>query len=151
MHMQRYLYRGVNSDLYEATGGKLVPKAPGAAFKQHAYFGGEWYFGDGSVFGDSERNAVIQHQRNSAKNPGPGVSTTPSFENAKVYATHAGKYGSGYIFKIDTELLQNYEVSAYVVAEHATLPAIPGDEEVILVAEAFAALPTGIVVEVVEV
>jgi hypothetical protein len=149
--MQRYLYRGVNPDLYRKTDGKLIPKGPGVPFQQHAYFGGDWYFGDGSVFGESQANAVIQHQRDSEKSPGPGVSTTPSFENAKMYATHAGKYASGYVFRIDTETLEGYEVSAYVVAEHATIPAIPSDEEVILVAKDFGALPIGIVVEIVEV
>lgn len=149
--MQRYLYRGVNPNLYQATGGKLVPKSPRVSFKQHAHFGGDWYFGDGSVFGESERNAVIQHQRDSTTNPGAGVSTTPSFDNAKVYATHAGKYTSGYVFRIDTEVLQRYDVSAHVVAEHVTLPAIPGDEEVILVAKDYGTLPSEIIAEVVEV
>ncbi len=149
--MQRYLYRGVNPDLYRATGGQLVPKASGVPFKQYVYFGGGSYFGDGTVFGQSERNAIIQHQRDSAKNPGAGVSTTPFFENAKVYATHKGKYTSGYVFKIDSELLDAYYVSRYVVAEHATSPAIPEDEEVILVAQDFGPLPSQIVVEVMDV
>lgn len=103
------------------------------------------------MYGESERNAVIQHQRDSAKNPGAGISTTPFFENAKVYATHKGEYSSGYVFKIDSELLGEYNVSKYVVAEHATSPAIPGDQEVILVAQDFGPLPNQIIVDVVEV
>ena len=147
----RYLFRGVNPELYKATGGQLVPKAMGVPFKQSIYWGGDSYFGDGSVFGDSETNSVIQRQRDSNKHPTSGVSTSPSFEKAKDYATHRGKYGSGYVYKIDTELLEKYAVSAYGVAEHASSPAIPKDEEIILVAKDFGVLPSQIVAEVVKV
>lgn len=149
--MDRYLYRGVNLSLYEATNGKLVPKASGQPFRQATYFGGDTYFGDGTVYGESERNAVILHQRDSNKHQTSGISTTPVYENAKRYATHDGKYSSGYIYKIDTELLASNGVIYYVVEEHATMPAIPGDKEVILVARDFGTLPVEIVVEVVTV
>ena len=91
---------------------------------------------------------MVQHQRDSSKYPTSDVSTTPSLENARRYATHDKKYESGYVYKIDSDLLEKYGVAAYVVADHATLPAIPGDEEVILVALDFAALPSEIIVEV---
>lgn len=149
--MDRYLYRGVNLSLYEATNGKLVPKAIGLPFKQETYFGGDIYFGDGTVYGESERNAVIQHQRDSNKHQTSGISTTPVYENAKRYATHDGKYSSGYIYKIDIELLGSNGVSYYVVEEHATMPSIPEDKEVILVARDFGILPIEIVVEVIAV
>ncbi len=55
------------------------------------------------------------------------------------------------MYKVDTELLEEYGVSNYIVADHATAPAIPGDEEVILVAKDFGVLPSEIVVEVLEV
>jgi hypothetical protein len=55
------------------------------------------------------------------------------------------------VYKIDTELLEKCGVSAYSVSEHATAPAIPDDEEVILVAKDFGPLPSEIVVEVFEV
>lgn len=145
--MRRYLYRGVNPELHKTNAGRLVPKANGTPFKQSAYWG-DFYWGDGSTWGESEANAVIQHQRDSGKYPSSGVSTTPSLENAKRYATHDGKYESGYIYKIDPDLLEKYGVSAYAVADHATLPAIPGDEEIILVARDFGPLPTEIIVEV---
>jgi hypothetical protein len=148
--MDRYLYRGVNPSLYEATNGMLVPKAIGQPFKQSTYFGGDNYYGDGSVFGESERNAVIQHQRDSDNHQTSGVSTTPFYENARRYATHNGKYSSGYIYKIDTQLLESHGISYFVVAEHATKPAIPEDKEVILVAKDFGVLPIEIIVEVIE-
>jgi len=149
--MHRYLYRGVNPELYKRTNGQLLPKAVGEPFKKATYFGGDWYFGDGSVLGESERNAVVQHQRDSNKNLTSGISTTPIFDNAKRYATHNGTYSSGYIYKIDTELLQVHGVSHYAVAEHATMPTIPGDEEIILAAKDFGSLPAGIVLEVLEI
>ncbi len=74
--MQRYLYRGVNSELHKTNGGKLVPKVIGVPFKQNVYWG-RFCWGDGRVFGESETNAVVQHQRDSSQNPTSGISTTP--------------------------------------------------------------------------
>jgi hypothetical protein len=148
--MQRYLYRGVNPEIHKTNDGKLVPKGIGLPFKQGAYYGGSYYC-DGSVYGESETNAVVQHQRDSSRNPTSGISTTPSLENARQYATHHGKYQSGYVYQIDTELLDEYGVSKYKVADHAMSPAIPGDEEVILVAKDFDVLPSEIIVDVIEV
>jgi hypothetical protein len=51
----RYLYRGVNAELHQATGGRLAPKASGEKFERGVYLGEERYWGDGSVFGHSER------------------------------------------------------------------------------------------------
>lgn len=149
--MTRYLYRGANPDLYRRTGGKLKPKAEGEPFKRHVYFGGETYFNDGSVYGESERNAVIMHQRNSSKYPTAGVSTTPIYENAVRYATHDGKHESGYVYKIDATLLESHGVTAYPVDHHAVKPQIPEDQEVILVARDFGELPVEIIIEVIEV
>ncbi len=148
--MDRFLFRGVNAELHRQNEGKLVPKARGKPFKSHAYWGdAEW--NDGSVWGESERNTVIQHQRDSSKHETSGVSTTPNFENACRYATHNGKYPNGFVYKIDSSLLTEHEVTSYVVEEHATQPAILGDKEIILVAKDFGVLPAGIVVEVSEV
>ncbi len=149
--MAQYLYRGVNPDLYRSTGGKLRPKACSEDFKRPVYYGEEVYYGDGTVYGESERNAVIMHQRDSSKYRTSGVSTTPIYENAVRYATHNGKHPSGYVYKIDTTLLEAHGVKAYSVDQHAVKPAIPEDQEVILVASDFGALPDEIIVEVVAV
>lgn len=149
--VQRYLYRGVNAELHRANAGRLLPKELGVPFTKAIYWGGEHYWGDGSTWGESATNAVIQHQRDSNRNPTSGVSTTPSMENARRYATHLGKYLSGYVYKIDTQLLEHHSVSAYSVSEHATVATIPDDEEVILVAKDFGPLPSEIIVEVSEV
>ena len=149
--MQRYLYRGVNSELHEANSGRLIPKSLGAPFRQGVYWDTNFYWDDGCTFGESSRNAVIQHERDSSKNPTSGMSTTPLMENAKRYATHNGKYRSGYVYKIDTELLEEYGVAKYVVVDYATWPAVPENQEVILVAKDFSILPSEIVVELIEV
>ncbi len=149
--MERYLYRGVNPDLHAKTGGKLEPKRSGQEFRREVYYGEEVYYGNGSTYGESETNAAIMHQRDSSKYPSSGVSTTPIFENAKSYATHGGKYQRGYVYKIDTTLLEPARVKAYPVGDHAVQPAIPSDREVILVAADYGALPQEIVVEVIEV
>jgi len=147
----RFLYRGVNENLYRATETKLSPRAPGQEFKRSIYFGEEAYWGDGSVHGESETNAVIMHQRNSAKYPTSGISTTPIFENAARYATHDGKYHSGCVYKIDVNLLSQCGVKAFPVDQHAVRPAIPNDREIILVANDFGTLPDEIIIEIIEV
>lgn len=141
----RYIYRGINPDLYRDTGGRLVPKACGESFKRSAYYGGEVYYSDGSTYDESERNAVIMHQRDSSKYPTSGISTTPIRENAVRYATHDGKYSTGHVYKIDTALLEENGVTAYPVDQHAKKPAIPDDQEIILVARDFGALPEEII------
>ena len=83
----RYLYRGVNADLHKSTGGRLVPKSLGQKFERRAYWGEKRYWGDRSVYGLSERNAVIMHQRDSTKYPTSGISTTPNYEHAVRYAS----------------------------------------------------------------
>lgn len=149
--MTRYLYRGANPDLHRRTGGKLKPKAEGEVFRRPVYYGEEAYYGDGIVYGKSERNAVIMHQRDSSKNPTAGISTTPIYKNAVRYATHDGKHESGYVYKIDTTLLEAHGVTAYPVVEHAEKPLIPGDQEVILVAHDSGELPDEIIIEVTKV
>ena len=151
LEQPRYLYRGVNPDMFRSTSGKLLPKALNEKFERPIYYGEDAYYGDGTVYGRSERNAVIMHQRDSTKYPTSGVSTTPIFENAVRYATRKGEYSSGYVFKIDMTLLERYQVKVIWVDQHAVSPAIPEDREVILVAHDFGALPNEIVAEVIEV
>jgi hypothetical protein len=149
--MERYLYRGVNPKLYIATDGKLIPKESGKPFKRFVCYGDDVYYGSGNTHGESEANAVIMHQIDSSKYPSSGISTTPVFENAKLYATDKGKHASGHIYKIDTNLLGAAHVKAYPVDDHAVQPAIPDDKEIILVAEKFGTLPNEIIVEIIEI
>lgn len=128
-----------------------MPKAVGVPFKQGVYWDSNWYWDDGSTFGESSTNAIIQHERDSSRNPTSGVSTTPLMWVAKCYATACGKFQSGYLYKIDTELLEKYGVLKHPVANHAAWPKLPCTEEVILVARDFGVLPSEIVVEVIEI
>lgn len=147
--MERYLYRGVNSEMHERTEGQLIPKALGHPFKRAGKYG-QFKYGE-ITYGKSTKNAVVGHQKDSSSFPSSGVSTTPIFENAKEYATHKGKYSSGYVYKIDTHQLSHAGVEAHIVSEHAPMPSIPEDEEVILVASDYGALPSDIVVEIIKV
>jgi len=112
------------------------------------YYGEETYYGDGSTYGESTANAILMHQRNSTRYPSSGVSTTPNIENARTYATHNNCWG--YIYKIDTNLLEEAGVTMYEVRDHAAQPAIPGDSDVILVARDHGPLPPEVVVEVID-
>lgn len=149
--MDRYLYRGVNHTLHQKTEGKLIPRESGKPFKRFVYYGEEVYYGGGNTYRESEANAVIMHQIDSSRYPSSGISTTPIFENAKLYATHNGRYDSGFVYKIDTNLLEAASVKAYPVDDHAVKPTVPGDKEVILVAKDYMELPNEIIVEIIEV
>jgi len=146
--MPRYLYRGVNAKIHAKNGGRLVPKMIGAEFKRDVYYSEEVYYGDGSTYGKSTANAALMHQRDSARYPTSGVSTTPHIENARTYATHNDC--SGYVYKIDTGLLEAAGVTMHDVRDYAAQPAIPGDSEVILVARDHGPLPPEVVVEVID-
>ena len=103
-----------------------------------------------AFWGESESNAVIEHQQHQAGFPTSGVSTTPSLDRARFYATRGGALSRGFIYKIDTTLLAERGVKAYIVNDIVPMPSVPEDNEVILVAEDFGLLPGDIVVEVVE-
>ena len=146
----KYLFRGVSEELYRKLGGKLIPKVQ-APF-EHCFIAGEGIrAGDGAVVGRTARNAVIRHQLGQAGFPTSGVSTTPHFERARFYATGGGLHAAGYVNKIDRELLAANGVYEFIIAEYATNPSVPEDDEVILVASGHRELPAVIVVEVISV
>ncbi len=108
-------------------------------------YGGGTHWSDGSVYGDSDRNAVVQHQKDSSKYPTSGISTTPNYDNAASYAKGSKGTSEGYVYTIDTALLEKFNVAPYIVDEHANKPTKPEDNEVILVAEDFGCIPVGII------
>ena len=126
-----------------------MPKTISKPFEHMAKFG-QFKFGE-HTFGKSQKNAVVGHQKASSKFPSSWISTTPIFENAKIYATHGSKYQFGYVFKIDTERLKSAGVSAYIVSEFTAKPEIPIDKEIILVGRDFGVLPQDIVLEIIKV
>jgi len=69
--MERFLYRGVNAELYERTEGRLVPKAIGQAFERSLMYGQGFKYGEGT-YGTSTQNAVVGHQKDSAAFPTSG-------------------------------------------------------------------------------
>ena len=155
--LPRTLYRGFARAAYEKTAGGLRPRAPGVPF-EHCFKAGEILrpstgevlkAGVGAVAGLSDTNAALRHQAD----PGDrnwrdsGISTSPYRDRAVYYAT-AGNCGQpGCFLVVDTKLLSWHAVTAYRVAEIATTPSIPDDDEYILVAADFCDLPEAIVVD----
>jgi len=150
----KYLYRGVSEEMHKKNEG-LQPK--GTSLSRGIIIGEERNGGDdvivgiGEVVGDSKNNAITMHQRNSTKWPSSGVSTTPYFERAKIYATHSGQQKKGFVYKIDRGLLEKNDVAEYKVTNYTTSPQIPEDDEVILVSNNNGALPRRIVIKVINV
>lgn len=133
--------------MHQRLNGSLAPK-DNEEFKRSPEYGrAEW---GNATCGHNDTNAAIEHQQHQAGYPTSGISTTPIMGRAKVYATRDGQYDHGYIYVIDRNLCAEYEVSVYVVSEVVPKPYIPEDEEVILVASEFGALPTEIIVDVFE-
>jgi len=142
----RYLFRGVSADLDSQLKGKLKPK-------QHGTFAYEFTADTTEITCDNDRitmapsevNAVHRHQLSQKGYPTSGISTSPIFEVAKQYAK--GKAGNltGYVYKIDRELLESLGVKEFIVADLVANPAVPEDEEVVLVCGG--ELPANIVIE----
>ena len=150
-----FLYRGFDPDRYVESAGGLAPRAPGQPFK-HTFHAGEVMdaargrvltVDDGVVAGDSDVNATIRHQSDPEHGwKDSGISTTPFQHRAEHYATHAGARANGEVLVIDTSLLARNRVIPYRVRTAAGKPAVPEDDEYILVAGDCGALPEAIVV-----
>lgn len=149
----RYLYRGISEEIHKKREG-LQPK--GASFYRGIIIGERQEGGDGFVIGEGKvgnsiDNAVIAHQRDSGAFPSSGVSTTPFFARAKIYATHKGKQEKGFVYKIDRVLLVEKGVVEHRVADYTQYSEIPEDDEVVLVSNNNGALPQEIVIEVISI
>lgn len=98
-------------------------------------------------------NQVIKHQTDSSCFLTSGISTTPKYERALYYAKNGDIKSSetGFVYKINRGLLQDYSISEYIVADFIEKPNIPEDLEIILVAQDFGILDQNIVVEIIEV
>ena len=144
-----FLYRGVSKDLHKKNEGKLVPK--GRQFKSHLYPSEYLFPSDRLIIGESEQNAAINHQIGGQRDA--GISTTPIFDRAKYYATHINDLitTDGCVYVIDRSKLGKFGIEEKIVSELVEYPKIPEDEEVILVAKDRGVLPSGIVVETMEV
>ena len=145
----RFLYRGVSRNQYNRDGG-LRPKSVGS-FSYVFRADGSIRAGEGAVAGKTESNAVLRHQLRQEGFPTAGISTTPLVERAAYYATkgHSGQVGR--VVKIDRTLLPTLGIREYIVREWVENPAIPLDDEVILVVPDGGALPPEVVIEIVDV
>jgi hypothetical protein len=145
-----YLYRGVTTRLHNQNAGRLMPKKV-EDFKYTFKWGEKGATWGGITWGHSTHNAIAKHQLNQEGFPTSGISTTPHFERAIIYARGKSGYSSGYIYEIDRSLLAHHGVSEYIVADYVRQPSIPEDEEVILVAQDFGALPSSVIVEIISI
>ncbi len=139
------VYRGVNAKHHKRLKGVLKPKESVPFIKGAKWDEAEW---DNAYWDKNYKNAVVTHQLHQAGLPTSGISTTPSIFRAIFYATHAGRYSDGYIYSIDLAKCCEHSVSIYYVTELVSHPSIPEDDEVILVAQDFGALPVEVIVDV---
>ncbi|MCK4705045.1 MAG: hypothetical protein KAT90_06165 [Gammaproteobacteria bacterium] len=145
-----FLYRGVNANLYQKLNGKILPKPEKAGQQFHSYVcagAPHAVCGSGIVAGESVRNTVILHQWGQKGHPTSGVSSSPKKERAKFYALGDGNT-KGYIYTLSVNSLRKEGVMIYKVSEHATNPAVPEDDEHILVASDFGEIPTMAIVSI---
>ncbi len=155
--LPQYLYRGFAWAAYGKTAAGLRPRAPGVAF-EHCFKAGEIVrpsvgeilkAGVGAVAGLSDVNAAFRHQADPDDRAwcDSGISTSPDRDCAVYYATGGSAGQAGCVLVVDTTLLSRHAVTAYRVAEIATTPSVPDDDEYILVASNFGDLPEAIVVD----
>jgi hypothetical protein len=146
--MSRYLYRGVSVELDFELCGKLKPKQQGEFLYEFTADSTELTCDNGRItLVSSEVNAVHRHQLLQKGYPTSGISTSPRFEVARKYAKGILGYMEGYIYKIDRSLLPSMGIMEYVVSEFVANPAVPEDEEVILVSDDGGELSENIIIE----
>lgn len=130
-----YLYRGVSLSMFQELDGKLMPKQMCDPFSSIPCAGDPHAVcGSGIVAGDASINSVVFHQWRQLGLPTSGVSFTPFWERAKFYAFSGGRNLEGYIFKISVKKLIEASVLVYKVNDLVPHPAVPDDDEHILVA-----------------
>lgn len=150
MRSERFLFRGANLQMHASTGGRPRRKT-GAPFSYTFHWdepGSRW--DSGQTWDDSTANAVIRHQLNQEGYPTAGVSTTPHFERAVLYAMGPCGTQDGVVYKIDRIKCREHGIVAYKVAEYARWPSVPGDDEVILVPPS-ECLPLHVIIDVISV
>lgn len=147
--LMELLFRGVNEEIYRARGNSLIPKNGNKPFPRYAYMGDPHAMcGSGIECGQSLKNTVIGHQWNQNGIGTSGISTTPHFERAKFYALCNGTYNIGFVLKLSVPAIRDSGVSMYRVNDLVPFPAAPEDDECILVAKDFGAIPEIVIVEI---
>ena len=128
--MKNELYRGISKEKFERDGRLLKPNIVGPFESTFSLDDGHC-LDEGLTLDSSVNNSVVKHQKDSGKYPTSGISTTPLYERAKHYASHAGRK-NGLIFVIDRNLFSEYNVDEFVVSDFVPIPNVPEDKEVIL-------------------
>ncbi len=135
--------------MFQKLGGKLKPKKLGESFSSIPRAGDPHAVcNSGIVAGDASINSVVFHQWQQRGFPTSGISSTPFMYRAKFYALSGGKDSEGYIFKILVKELIRASVSIFRVNELVPHPAIPDDDEHILVADNFGELPKQVIASI---
>jgi len=129
--MDGILYRGIHESRFSGVKSALAPKELGLFTKGPKWGVAQW---NTSTWGTSTINAVIEHQHAQAGLSTSGLSTTPFFERARVYALGRAATGCGYVLFIDFEKCRELGLEQYRVNTLVRNPAVPEDDEVILVA-----------------
>jgi hypothetical protein len=132
--ISEFLFRGVSEEFHRANGGLLTPKVQGPFTYEFHWDESGLTFDSGATWDSTPTNAVIRHQLNQEGFPTSGISTTPHFERAVLYARSREGTSGGYVFKINRQALKTEGVEQFVVSKFCP-PSIPEDDEVILVIE----------------
>lgn len=145
------LSRGVSEVLYKQLAGELRPKQTGAFVYAYSYGEDGAMYDSGVQYGETFANAVHRHQWKQEGLPTSGIYTTTIRERARFYALSGGNATRGYIYEIDANVLHQHRVRAFRVADHVPKPAVPEDDEHILVSEDGGAISATVILRVVEV
>lgn len=143
--VSRFLFRGVSAERFSDVVASLCPKSVGAFVAPLNWDEFNW---DEAEWDTTELNAVVRHQWEQRGLPTSGISTTPILERAGFYAQSGSSSGTGFVLVIDRQLLREHSVREFVVSELVQSPAVPEDNEVILVAANGGGIPEAVVVEV---
>jgi hypothetical protein len=142
-----FLYRGETEAFHQNNGYRLKPKLQGPFEAGFHWDEPDLQWDSGATWDTSEANAVLRHELKQKGFPTSGISTTPDFERAVVYARGKDGRSPGLVAKIDASLLAAHGVRQLVVANVARSPSVPSDAEVILVTKDGAPLPEEVIVE----
>ena len=138
------LYRALRTEEI-AAGNLLIPKGQGP-FSENPRLGIDTRLP--FVLGPTDEHAVRQHQWQQNGFPTKGISTTPHFERACMYAK-----SKRIIAVIDRQLFTEYGIREYHVnAVLGAFPediAFPEDDEVIIVCENDGPLPREIIIDII--
>ena len=146
-----FLYRGSTEAFHRRNGDQLRAKAVGPFEFTFRWDQQDVRWDSGATWDTSMANAVMRHQLNQEGHPTSGISTTPHFDRAAVYARGKDGRSAGFVVKIDRARVAAIGVREFVVAEFVREPSIPEDGEVILLTAEGAPLPEEVVVGLVPV